>query len=192
MDKESREGPDPERILDRRLAQGEIDRSEYEALRAALAPRPHRVSGGGVGGVSTPLLVAIIAIAGVVSLGLTAWALTYGPWSPHGGGWGWGGGMMGDGAGEEGRVVLISQNAFAPERITVPVGATVTWWNMDGVSHTVTMGEHGEQHPMGAMDSGLMGHMGRWSQTFNTPGVFEYHCDSHPYMTGTVVVEGLP
>jgi hypothetical protein len=26
--------------------------------------------------------------------------------------------------------------------------------------------------------------------TFNAPGIYKFHCDLHPFMTGTVVVEG--
>ncbi len=62
--------------------------------------------------------------------------------------------------------------------------------NMDGVMHTVSFGAHGNDHEAEGMDSGPMYHMNSWSYTFNEPGVYEYHCDPHPYMTGQVIVEG--
>lgn len=82
--------------------------------------------------------------------------------------------------------VSIANYAFSPNNLTVKAGTVVRWMNFDGVGHTVTFGGHDS---MGAgMDSGLMGHMGTFSTTFTEPGVYEYHCDPHPYMTGTVVV----
>jgi len=84
--------------------------------------------------------------------------------------------------------VSISDYAFAPSNVTVKAGTTVRWTNYDFIGHTVTFGAHDDMG--GGMDSGLMGHMGLFSNTFGEPGVFEYHCDPHPYMTGVVVVTG--
>lgn len=84
--------------------------------------------------------------------------------------------------------VSISNYSFQPSNLTVKAGTTVRWVNFDTVGHTVTFGAHDD---MGSgMDSGLMGHMGTFSATFAEPGAYEYHCDPHPYMTGTVVVTG--
>src|SRR3989304_986187 len=84
--------------------------------------------------------------------------------------------------------VSISSYSFNPNNVTVKAGTTVRWTNFDAVGHTVTFGGHDS---MGTgMDSGLMGHMGTFSTTFAEPGVYEYHCDPHPSMTGVVVVPG--
>jgi plastocyanin len=56
---------------------------------------------------------------------------------------------------------------------------------MDHVAHTVTFGSHDDEH---GMDSGLMGPMASFEVAFLEPGSYDYHCDPHPYMTGTVVV----
>ena len=48
-------------------------------------------------------------------------------------------------------VVMIVNNAFYPANVTVPKGTTVTWINMDFVSHTVTSGS--EQSPTNLFDS---------------------------------------
>lgn len=187
MKKEEHEGS-PAEVLERRLATGEIDRAEYEEIRRALGGPPTRRRF-----LATPWLVVAIVVATVVALTAATLAVSYGPWrAADGTGWGgccpWGPWGNRDGPGPAGYDVAIVNYAFGPQEIRVSLGTTVTWMNMDHVMHTVTFGEHG-QHAMG-MDSGPMDHMDRWSYTFQEPGVYEYHCDPHPYMTGTVVVEG--
>ena len=81
--------------------------------------------------------------------------------------------------------VAIRHYAFSPGSLTVQVGATVRWVNMDFVGHTVSFGTH--EDPTG-VESPLLGHMGSFAYTFTEPGTYTYHCDPHPYMTGSVVV----
>ncbi|HKZ89094.1 MAG TPA: plastocyanin/azurin family copper-binding protein [Thermoplasmata archaeon] len=82
--------------------------------------------------------------------------------------------------------VTISNYAFHPSTVTIRAGTTLQWTNMDTVAHTVTMGSHDDM--MDSVDSGPMGHMATFSYKFMEPGTYAYHCDPHPYMTGTVVV----
>ncbi len=98
---------------------------------------------------------------------------------------GMGGGPGGVGSND----VTIAGYAYSPSELSVSVGTTITWINMDGVMHTVSFGGHEDDHLEGP-DSGPMYHMGVWSYTFNEPGTYAYHCDPHPSMTGTVIVEG--
>ena len=81
----------------------------------------------------------------------------------------------------------IVNYGFSPSSLTVKSGTTVVWTNMDRVDHTVTFGEHGAGMGSG-MDSTTMRHMASHSYTFMEAGTYEYHCDPHSYMTGTVVV----
>ena len=109
------------------------------------------------------------------------------------------GGMMGgmsahcQGSGPEpgnystANTVVISNYSFKPQTLKVGVGTTVTWINMDTVAHSVESGTH--EAPTGLFESTLLNHMQSFSYTFNAPGNFVYHCDPHPYMTGTIVVE---
>lgn len=192
---------DPMAVLDRRLASGEIDRTEYEGVRKALAHEGstrHRRTGRAL---STSGIIILVVLGVVVAFAFTSMALTYGPWrTSDGGTWPWdgccnwggqggmGGGMMGGGTGGFGsNSVAIVNYAYAPQNITISAGTAVTWVNMDHVMHTVSFGEHGDEHE--GIDSGPMNHMDSWSYTFSEPGVYEYHCDPHPYMTGTVIVE---
>jgi plastocyanin len=72
--------------------------------------------------------------------------------------------------------------AFAPATIMVMRGTTVTWTNLDSASHTVSADGY-------EFDSGTLKKGDTFSQTFNDAGTFAYHCNFHPSMTGTIVVE---
>jgi amicyanin len=78
--------------------------------------------------------------------------------------------------------VQIIDFAFAPATLTVTVGDTVTWTNMDQVVHTATS-------TSGAFDSGDLGQGESYSLTFTAAGTYDYLCTPHPSMTGQVVVE---
>jgi amicyanin len=81
------------------------------------------------------------------------------------------------------RSVKISGFAFGPARITVKVGATVTWTNGDQDPHTVT-----SQGGDGPLKSGTLGNGDTFQYTFTKAGTYDYLCTIHPFMTGTVVV----
>ena len=83
-------------------------------------------------------------------------------------------------------VVSIVNYAFYPANLTVAKGTTITWVNMDSVVHTAESGTH--ESPTGLFDSGPLQRMQSFSYTFDTPGTYVYHCDPHPYMTGTITV----
>ena len=82
----------------------------------------------------------------------------------------------GDGA------VTIQGFAFDPEDVTVAAGTTVTWTNEDSATHTAT-GDEDE------FDTESIGNGESGEFTFEEPGTFAYHCDIHPNMTASVVVE---
>ncbi len=72
---------------------------------------------------------------------------------------------------------------FDPATLTVKVGATVTWINMDSATHTVVWSD-------GSQGSGSLTNSGApYARTFDTPGTFAYACGIHAAMKGTVVVE---
>ncbi len=78
--------------------------------------------------------------------------------------------------------VTIDNFAFSPATITVQAGTEVTWQNLQGSPHTVT-GDADD------FDSAQLPKDAEFSQTFDTPGEYDYHCEIHPNMTGTVIVE---
>ncbi len=79
----------------------------------------------------------------------------------------------------------IQNFAFNPQTITVPVGTTVTWTNLDGAAHTVSSTSAPEGK---GFDSGLLNQEGSFPLTFTVPGTYEYQCNIHPFMKGTIVV----
>jgi len=79
--------------------------------------------------------------------------------------------------------VEIDNFAFSPARITVKAGTTVAWLNADDTPHRVASSSK-------LFKSKVLDTDGSFSFTFTTPGMYEYFCSLHPYMTGTVVVEG--
>jgi plastocyanin len=78
--------------------------------------------------------------------------------------------------------VNISNFAFVPATLTVPVGTTVTWTNKDEEPHTVVSSDGSTFHSPG-LDTGKT-----FSFTFPNAGTFDYICSIHPMMHGTVVV----
>jgi plastocyanin len=77
--------------------------------------------------------------------------------------------------------VSVVDFAFEPGTVTVPVGVTVTWTNTGSRPHTVTADD-------GSFDSGRLDPGEQFSQTFDQPGTFTYHCGFHPEMQGSIVV----
>ena len=77
--------------------------------------------------------------------------------------------------------VQVVDFAFEPGMLTVPAGATVTWTNAGSRTHTVTADD-------GSFDSGRLDPGEQFSQTFDQPGTFTYHCGFHPEMQGSIVV----
>jgi len=75
--------------------------------------------------------------------------------------------------------VSISNFAFDPHSLSVPVGSTVVWINRDDEPHTVTSAAFTSQ----ALDTDES-----FSFRFDSPGTYVYRCAIHPQMTGTIVV----
>src|SRR4051794_35592682 len=72
---------------------------------------------------------------------------------------------------------------FFPDKIQVPLGATVTWTNTDGAAHNVTF--DGSAVPAsGTIDAGT-------NKALTMPtaaGTYTYKCTFHSGMSGSVVV----
>jgi plastocyanin len=79
-------------------------------------------------------------------------------------------------------LVTIKNFDFHPMAVSVPVGGTVTWKNMDGEPHTVTS-------TGGAFRSEALDEDDSFSFKFTKPGVYKYLCTIHPKMVATVTVK---
>jgi plastocyanin len=84
--------------------------------------------------------------------------------------------------GSQPNVVRIREYAFGPGTLTVEPGTRVYFANCDSDSHTSTS-------DTGVWDSPLLAPNTVYSRVFDAAGSFPYHCDPHPFMTGTVVVQ---
>lgn len=78
--------------------------------------------------------------------------------------------------------VIIQNMAFSPASLTVNVGDTVTWINMDSVGHSATADDN-------SFDTDILSQNQSKDITFSKAGTFSYHCKVHPNMHGTIVVK---
>ncbi len=77
--------------------------------------------------------------------------------------------------------VAIKNNAFDPKTVTIAKGDTVTWTNQDSYAHDVDLDALGKSPNM------KQGEI--FSKTFDQAGTYNYDCDIHPFMKGTVIVK---
>lgn len=75
---------------------------------------------------------------------------------------------------------------FSPKSLTIKVGTTVIWKNMTQTPHTVTS-DDGKSFNSG--DSTPVNAGATFSFKFATAGTFAYHCNFHPFMTATIIVQ---
>ena len=83
-------------------------------------------------------------------------------------------------------LIAIESFRFQPDTVRVARGATVTWVNCEPDDQTEA---HTATADAGEWRSGDLAPRALFSRRFDTPGTFSYHCDPHPFMRGTVVVE---
>jgi plastocyanin len=77
--------------------------------------------------------------------------------------------------------IRIKNFAFDPARMTMKVGSTARWVNLDSVPHRILFAD-GE-------DSAVLAPSQSWSRKIDKAGTYDYSCTIHPAMQGTVVVE---
>jgi plastocyanin len=77
--------------------------------------------------------------------------------------------------------VTIVNFSFSPGIDTVAVHTTVTWNNTSGTTHTSTSNT-------GVWDTGDISGGSSKTTTFDSPGVYPYHCSHHSSMVGVIYV----
>ncbi len=80
-----------------------------------------------------------------------------------------------------------TNECWSPADITINVGDTVHWMNVDTVAHTVTGGSPANG-PSGVFDSSLLMADAVFAFTFDETGSYDYFCMVHPWMVGSVSV----
>lgn len=90
----------------------------------------------------------------------------------------------GDTADDAAAGATITIDDFAFDGVTeVALGTTVVVTNADSTPHTWSAVD-------GAFDSGSLAPGDSFEFTFTEAGTFDYQCNFHPSMTGTIVVTG--
>jgi len=93
--------------------------------------------------------------------------------------------------------VILEESAFVPPggeaidgvpALTVPVGTTVNWTNVDPIDHTATEYLNGFPKPDARFDLELAPEASG-SYTFDEAGTYEVGCVPHPAMQMLVIVE---
>jgi plastocyanin len=79
---------------------------------------------------------------------------------------------------EEGSTIVLEATSFQPADLLVESGTTVTWQWAGGTAHDVT----GPDFASGIQTDGT------FAYTFDQPGAYDYWCNLHPGMKGTVNV----
>lgn len=77
--------------------------------------------------------------------------------------------------------VEIANFAYDPDPVAVQAGGKVIWLNQDSAPHTATADD-------GSFDTGTLEEGKLKSETFKQAGTYEYICQIHPDMHGTVEV----
>ncbi|MGH9521424.1 MAG: cupredoxin domain-containing protein [Terriglobales bacterium] len=77
--------------------------------------------------------------------------------------------------------VSIKNFEYSPQTLTVRVGTTVTWKNLDEEPHTVRGTD--DQIRSNALDQN-----DTYSVKFDKPGTYKYGCSIHPQMAASIIV----
>jgi len=80
-----------------------------------------------------------------------------------------------------------TNECYLPQDVSINVGDTVIWNNVDTAAHTVTSGSPTDG-PDGVFDSSLVMASATFEVTFDDSGSYDYFCMVHPWMKGNVQV----
>ncbi len=86
--------------------------------------------------------------------------------------------------------ILMADIAFEPQNIKIKKGTRVMWMNNDIVEHYVNTDSHPAHTYYPAQNSKALAKGDTYSLTFDTPGIYPYHCSAHEAnMMGSILVE---
>ena len=92
--------------------------------------------------------------------------------------------------GEKEVTVSLSEIQFKPQNIKIEKGTKVTWINEENVDHYINTDSHPAHTYFPQQNSRALGNGDSYSVTFNTSGIYPYHCSAHPEnMAGSILVE---
>jgi len=80
--------------------------------------------------------------------------------------------------------VVIENFDYLPKEVTVAAGTKITWTNEDSAKHTATAADGADVFTTDTLEDGQSK-----SVTLDKAGRYEYFCQFHEFMKGSVVVE---
>jgi plastocyanin len=75
--------------------------------------------------------------------------------------------------------IIISNNQFIPSSITIQKGDSIRWINRDNITHSIYNTE---------FDSKILKKYEEFKQSFHKSGKYEYICQIHPNLKGSIIV----
>jgi plastocyanin len=88
-----------------------------------------------------------------------------------------------------GIVGLNGDSSYSPNPITIENGQSITWYNGDSISHTVTSGQDDDKDAGKEFDSSAIIPNQYFSLEFDDSGKYQYYCFYHPSMIGQIIVK---
>ena len=82
------------------------------------------------------------------------------------------------------KAVAITSKGFSPDKITLASGDTIVFTNSDSVVHNANFKTYTPPGSTGDISPGASVE----TNPFTVAGTYEYSCDHHPKMKGTVTV----
>ena len=86
--------------------------------------------------------------------------------------------------------VKMSDISFNPKDLVISKGTKVTWINDESVTHYINTDSHPAHTYFLEQNSKALGKGDSYTLTFNTSGIYPYHCSAHEStMKGSIIVE---
>ena len=80
--------------------------------------------------------------------------------------------------------ITLNAASFSPPTLPVTAGTQVRWVNSSGIAHTITPNGHTQWTHTTTSSTGTA-----LTVTMSTPGTFNYLCQLHSGMTGSITVQ---
>lgn len=80
-------------------------------------------------------------------------------------------------------IIEIKDFSFNPSELSIKVGESIIWTNLDSAPHTITS-ISGDEIKSNSLNKGET-----YLHEFNQAGTFEYYCSLHPSMKGKIIVK---
>lgn len=84
--------------------------------------------------------------------------------------------------------IILTENGFSPNAITIEVGTVIVWSNQSGSLATVDSSPHPEHTDNPLLNLGELSDGDKFSLVFDTVGTYKYHNHLDPTQFGTITV----